>query len=64
MSDYTKKRIDKEIESIIDKSLESMLRILEVNKDQLDSISELLINYKTIDETMLHEKIQITYEFD
>lgn len=64
MSDYTKKRIDKEIESIIDKSLESMLRILEVNKDQLDSISDLLINYKTIDETMLHEKIQITYEFD
>ena len=64
MSDYTKKRIDKEIESIIDKSLESMLRILEVNKDQLDSISELLINYKTIDETMLHEKIQITYDFD
>lgn len=64
MSDHTKKRIDKEIESIIDKSLESMLRILEVNKDQLDSISDLLINYKTIDETMLHEKIQITYEFD
>jgi cell division protease FtsH len=64
MSDHTKKRIDKEIESIIDKSLESMLRILEVNKEQLDSISELLINYKTIDETMLHEKIQITYEFN
>lgn len=64
MSDYTKQRIDTEIESIIDKSLESMLRILEVNKEQLDSISDLLINFKTIDETMLHEKIQITYEFD
>lgn len=64
MSDHTKKRIDKEIESIIDKSLESMLRILEVNKEQLDSISDLLINFKTIDETMLHEKIQITYEFN
>ena len=64
MSDYTKKRIDKEIESIIDQSLSSMLRILHANKSQLESISELLINYKTIDETMLHEKIQITYEFD
>ena len=64
MSDYTKQRIDQEIESIIDQSLSSMLRILQANKSQLDNISELLLNYKTIDETMLHEKIQITYEFN
>jgi cell division protease FtsH len=63
LSEHSKKRIDKEIEKIIEQSLQSMLLILENNKPQLDSIAEMLMKFQTVDENMLNEKIQITYQF-
>ena len=62
LSESSKERIDKEIEHMIKESLNTILKIIEKNMDQLTTVAELLINLKTIDQTLLNEKIQLNYE--
>ena len=64
LSENSKERIDIEIQKIIKDSLDSMLVIIQKNKCQLETIAELLLKFQTIDQDMLNEKIDITYEFN
>ncbi len=62
LSESSKERIDKEIEHMIKESLNTVLKFISKNMDQLTIIAELLIHLKTIDQKQLKEKIQLKYE--
>ena len=62
LSESSKQRIDKEIQNMIQKSLTIILKIIEKNKQQLESIADLLLHFKTIDGDMLNEKITLQKE--
>jgi cell division protease FtsH len=62
MSDNTKQRIDGEIEMLVKTALKMALRIIQHNRSSLDKISELLINFITVKEEQLKEKIHIKHD--
>ena len=62
LSESSKERIDKEIEHMIKEALNTVLKFIRKNMDQLTIIAELLIHLKTIDQKQLKEKIQLKYE--
>ena len=64
LSDYSKERIDKEIEKLIDNALKMALKIIEGNRNSLDKLSELLIDFTTVNENQLEEKLEIKYDLD
>ena len=62
LSERSKKRIDKEIEEMINVSLTTMIAIIENNMDQLTIIADSLMNFKTINGELLEEKVNIIFE--
>ena len=64
LSDGTKKRIDDEIEKIVHNALKMALKIIECNRKPLDTLSEMLIHYTTVNEEQLNDKITIEYDLD
>jgi len=62
LSDNTKHRIDDEIEKIIDNALKIALRIIDVNRTSLDKLSELLIDFTTVNQEKLEEKLDMVYD--
>ena len=62
MSDNTKQRIDIEIEMLVKTALKMALRIIQHNRSALDTISDLLINFTTVKEEQLKEKIHIKHD--
>jgi cell division protease FtsH len=64
LSDSTKKRIDDEIEKIVSTALNIALKIIECNRKSLDTLSEMLIHYTTVNEDQLNDKITIEYDLD
>ena len=62
LSDHTKHRIDDEIEEIIDNALKIALRIIDVNRPSLDKLSELLIDFTTVNQEKLEEKLDMVYD--
>ena len=64
LSDGTKKRIDDEIEKIVHNALMMALKIIECNRKSLDTLSEMLMHYTTVNEDQLNDKITIEYDLD
>jgi cell division protease FtsH len=62
LSDDTKKRIDTEIEKIISNALNIALNIIDVNRKSLDRLSEMLIDFTTVNGEQLKEKLEIKYD--
>lgn len=62
MSDNTKQRIDGEIEMLVKTALKMALRIIQHNRSALDKISDLLIDFTTVKEEQLKEKIHIKHD--
>ena len=61
LSDNTKKRIDIEIEKIISNALNIALKIIDVNRKSLDKLSELLIDFTTVNQEQLEDRLEMTY---
>jgi cell division protease FtsH len=62
MSDNTKQRIDGEIEMLVKTALKMALLIIQHNRSELDTISDLLILLTTVKEEQLKEKIHIKHD--
>lgn len=61
LSDDTKKRIDTEIEKIISNALNIALKIIDVNRKSLDKLSEMLIDFTTVNGEQLEDRLEMTY---
>jgi len=61
LSDNTKKRIDIEIEKIISNALNIALKIIDVNRKSLDKLSEMLIDFTTVNQEQLEDRLEMTY---
>ena len=55
VSDVTAHVIDEEVRRVIDSNYQRAYKILETNMDKLQSMSEALIKYETIDEEMIKD---------
>lgn len=62
LSDHTKKRIDTEIEKIISNALNIALKIIDVNRKSLDKLSEMLIDFTTVNQEQLEDRLEMTYD--
>ena len=62
LSDHTKERVDNEIEKIIDNALNIALKIIDVNRKSLDKLSEMLIDFTTVNQEQLEEKLDMVYD--
>jgi cell division protease FtsH len=61
LSDASKRKIDKEIQHMINHAFERTINILEQNEDSLDKLSELLLEKKTISSDELYKNIHMKY---
>ena len=55
VSDVTAHVIDEEVRRVIDNNYQRAYKILQTNMDKLQSMSEALIKYETIDEEMIKD---------
>ena len=60
ISDTTRNKIDEEVEELVKKSFELAVKILEKNEKSLHTVSNMLLNSKTVDGPYL-KKIEVKF---